>query len=122
MKDMTLCHKDTSYSADSVEFCPRPGFHHILACGTYQLEAPNGSNDHAEVSIEEEDPASSLAPHKRLGRCIVYAWNEDLGSLSVSAPLDFALSANHHSDPSFGHRTELHAFDQPAILDMKWSV
>ena len=30
---------DTVYSADSVEWCPIDGFNHVLACGTYQLEA-----------------------------------------------------------------------------------
>ena len=28
---------DTEYSADSVEWCPVPGFQHVLICGTYQL-------------------------------------------------------------------------------------
>ena len=29
---------DTVYSADCVEFCPIPGYHHVMLCGTYQLE------------------------------------------------------------------------------------
>ena len=32
---------DTEYSADAVEWCPLDGYHHILACGTYQLADPN---------------------------------------------------------------------------------
>ena len=33
----TLHAVDTEYSADSVEWCPVPGFQHVLVCGTYQL-------------------------------------------------------------------------------------
>ena len=29
---------DTELSADTVEWCPVPQWHHILACGTYQLQ------------------------------------------------------------------------------------
>ena len=117
---MILCREDTSYPADSVEFCPHSSFYHILACGTYQLETPNADNNHAK----EEDSVASSAPQRRVGRCFVYAWNEDLESLFVSASLCFTSSANHCAvSYIFGNnRSELHCFDQPAILDMKWSV
>ena len=29
---------DTVLPADSLEFCPSPGFHEIFVCGTYKLE------------------------------------------------------------------------------------
>jgi diphthamide biosynthesis protein 7 len=29
---------DTVLPADSLEFCPSPGFHDIFVCGTYKLE------------------------------------------------------------------------------------
>lgn len=32
---------DTEYTADSVEWCPLPGFRRVLACGTYQLQEPD---------------------------------------------------------------------------------
>ena len=116
-----LCRKDTLYSADSVEFCPQPGRHHILACGTYQLAAPNRGDDDVEASTENEGSVSLSTPHTRLGRCLIYDWNDDLGHLSVPAFLAFHQPPFRLLPPFHG-RTELHSFDQPAILDMKWSV
>lgn len=31
---------DTELTADSVEWCPVEGCQHLMACGTYQLQAP----------------------------------------------------------------------------------
>ncbi|RXM93195.1 Diphthine methyltransferase [Acipenser ruthenus] len=36
----TLQVVDTEFSADAVEWCPVPGWHSLLACGTYQLQRP----------------------------------------------------------------------------------
>ena len=33
----TIVTFDSVYSADSVEWCPTPGFRDIFVCGTYQL-------------------------------------------------------------------------------------
>ena len=34
---------DTLLPADSLEFCPSPGFHDIFVCGTYKLEELSGT-------------------------------------------------------------------------------
>ncbi|KAF8306969.1 WD-40 repeat-containing protein [Clavulina sp. PMI_390] len=99
-----LCNLDTVYSADSAEFCPHPQFANLLAVGTYQLKAPDADGEPAsipsasDVENEEENLPSSV-PHKRLGRCLMYHWNDATNSLD-----------------------EAYRLDQPAILDMKWSV
>lgn len=36
---------DTELSADTVEWCPVPSSHDILACGTYQLQKGTGEED-----------------------------------------------------------------------------
>lgn len=34
----TLQEIDTEYCADSIEWCPHPGYQDVLLCGTYQLD------------------------------------------------------------------------------------
>ncbi|XP_054467515.1 diphthine methyltransferase isoform X1 [Anoplopoma fimbria] len=57
---------DTELSADTVEWCPVPSSHDILACGTYQLQKGAG---------EEE------APPSRTGRLYLFEFRQE-GSLS----------------------------------------
>lgn len=40
---VTLDSFDTEYSADSVEWCPTSGYHHLFTCGTYQLKKKDES-------------------------------------------------------------------------------
>lgn len=77
-----LCSEDTEYSADSVEFCPTPGFRQLLACGTYQLKPPeDANNEDREAPNELGESKSSTKPHKRLGRCLMYTWNSKANQL-----------------------------------------
>ncbi|KAL2092634.1 hypothetical protein ACEWY4_012432 [Coilia grayii] len=55
---------DTELSADTVEWCPVPQWHHILACGTYQLQK---SQDGA---VEE-----SVTP-SRIGRLYLFRFQQ----------------------------------------------
>ena len=46
---------DTDYPADSLEFCPTPGFEDLFVCGTYDLlDLPEGRTQ------------------KRRGQCLVF--------------------------------------------------
>ncbi|KAF8337573.1 WD40-repeat-containing domain protein [Cantharellus anzutake] len=65
----TLAQLGVDNPADSVEFCPFPGFSSLLACGTYQLQAGGDSVD---------DPL----PQKRLGQCLLYRWIEEKQELT----------------------------------------
>ena len=44
---------DTEYSADSVQWCPIPGYQHVLLCGTYQLgqQTQNQEEKSQQVSL-----------------------------------------------------------------------
>ncbi|XP_029418426.1 diphthine methyltransferase isoform X2 [Nannospalax galili] len=57
---------DTELTADSVEWCPLEGCRHLLACGTYQLHAP-----------EDQAALDGSEPQVRLGRLYLYRFNED---------------------------------------------
>jgi diphthamide biosynthesis protein 7 len=37
MTIVTVSSFDTDYPADTLEFCPTPGFQDLFACGTYKL-------------------------------------------------------------------------------------
>ncbi|XP_044308973.1 diphthine methyltransferase isoform X2 [Varanus komodoensis] len=67
-KMQTLQVVDTEYSADAAEWCPVPGWRHILACGTYQLQKP-----HIKPG---ESPDST--PQVRLGRLYLYCFEEQI--------------------------------------------
>ncbi|EFI28615.1 WD-40 repeat-containing protein [Coprinopsis cinerea okayama7 len=84
---------DTDYPADSVEFCPNPGFSNIFVCGTYKLvESP-------------KPPAPGLPTPKayRKGQCLVFRLNE-------SDDLSLLIENSDH----------VQTLDYPAIPDLKW--
>uniref|UniRef100_W5M1M3 methylated diphthine methylhydrolase n=2 Tax=Lepisosteus oculatus TaxID=7918 RepID=W5M1M3_LEPOC len=56
---------DTELSADAVEWCPVPGWHSWLACGTYQLLRP------VEKAGAETDPPV------RVGRLYLYQFSQE---------------------------------------------
>ncbi|XP_054440674.1 diphthine methyltransferase [Pteronotus mesoamericanus] len=64
---------DTEYTADSVEWCPLEGCRRLLACGTYQLRAPEG-----------ESELDAAKPQTRLGRLYLYTCKEDLAACSLA--------------------------------------
>ncbi|KAL4240914.1 Diphthine methyltransferase [Mactra antiquata] len=61
---------DTLYSADSIEWCPIPGFEDIMLCGTYQLEE------------SKDDAKTDGSPQVRVGRLYMYK----LENQSTSTP------------------------------------
>ncbi|KLO14448.1 WD40 repeat-like protein [Schizopora paradoxa] len=86
---------DTTWPADSVEFCPHPKASNIVVCGTYFL-----CDTHPEVPSSDVDgePAVSSSPQRRRGKCIV---------LDVS---------NSSTQPQIKEELEF-----SAVPDMKWS-
>ncbi|XP_078691350.1 diphthine methyltransferase-like isoform X1 [Branchiostoma floridae x Branchiostoma belcheri] len=83
---------DTEYSADSVEWCPVPGYQDVMVCGTYQLAQQEAQ------SSSPDDPGATCVPQTRLGRLLCYnLLTEDAICLS-----------------------EFQRTDLAAILDMKW--
>ncbi|MBN3323848.1 DPH7 methyltransferase, partial [Atractosteus spatula] len=60
---------DTELSADAVEWCPVPGWHGLLACGTYQLLR----------SVEKT--GAETDPPVRVGRLYLYQFSQE-GALS----------------------------------------
>jgi len=83
---------DTTFPADSLEFCPTVGYQDILVCGTYNLlEKPHSQSESGGVR--------SKATQTRHGQCLVFR---------TSPPENYRLH-------------QIQAFDLPAILDMKWS-
>lgn len=92
-----LCSLDTIYSADSIEWCPIPGYENILACGTYQLKAPEDSNPLQDVEVreEEEELTKKEEPHKRLGRVLIYKW--DAVNRKLSALLTLRTTKDKNS-------------------------
>ncbi|KAL1923025.1 uncharacterized protein VTP21DRAFT_9401 [Calcarisporiella thermophila] len=58
MRAPSLCHFDTEYSADSVEFCPFSDAARYFACCTYQLK-------------DNEESGDPDAPKKRVGKLLL---------------------------------------------------
>ncbi|XP_029330224.1 diphthine methyltransferase [Mus caroli] len=56
---------DTELTADSVEWCPVEGYQHLLACGTYQLQAPR-----------DQPALDGSEPQVRLGRLYLFSFSE----------------------------------------------
>ncbi|BEI82061.1 hypothetical protein CcaverHIS002_0212210 [Cutaneotrichosporon cavernicola] len=93
-KAPSLAQVDTVYSADSIEFCPLPGYEQYFTCGTYQLLDPVTG----ELAPAPGTAPSSGgdAPAPRVGRILLYA-------LDGVAPV------------------EKDRVETAAILDVKWS-
>lgn len=79
---------DTSYPADSVEFCPNASFTRIFACGTYKLQ-----------ENQQKTSDGTPVPQKRLGQCLLHELATDGLSSYILAlflifwsPLDSKLS------------------------------
>uniref|UniRef100_A0AAY4B7H5 Diphthine methyltransferase n=1 Tax=Denticeps clupeoides TaxID=299321 RepID=A0AAY4B7H5_9TELE len=56
---------DTELSADAAEWCPVPPWHHVLACGTYQLQQG-----------PHQAPEESTAP-SRIGRLYLFHFRQE---------------------------------------------
>ncbi|XP_051022258.1 diphthine methyltransferase [Acomys russatus] len=108
---------DTELTADSVEWCPVEGCQHLVACGTYQLRAPQDqvhgwegegraggegllTGPRTVKSNGKGKPAPDASePAIRLGRLYLYSFRAD----NTAKPL-----------------AEVQRRDSSAILDMKW--
>lgn len=96
---------DTEYSADSIEFCPTPGYEHVFTCGTYQLLpvkseeriASAGEDDAGREGEEgeEEEEDEETPPAERIGRLYLFNLDGDVP-------------------------TEVQRVETAAILDAKW--
>jgi len=66
---------DTIYPADSVEFCPCPGYRDYLVCGTYKLEEEKSKDlsDSRRHDVTETEDETTLETRSnvqiRLGKC-----------------------------------------------------
>lgn len=89
----TLHTVDTEYSADSVEWCPQPGFTDYFLCGTYQLI------EHESATDEPPAESAPLPSTKRKGRLYVF-----------------------HYDATSNVLTQRDSLETAAILDAKWLV
>jgi len=58
----TLDQFNTEYTADSVEWCPNPGYTSLLVCGTYQLNShtPDSSGVSSLLHLIKSNVESSL--------------------------------------------------------------
>jgi len=66
---------DTEYSADSVEYCPIPGYQQYFIIGTYQLQSQsNTPNENNEKENNENDgnEVEYSKPTIRLGRLLLF--------------------------------------------------
>lgn len=75
---------DTLFPADTVEFCPIPGYESLFVCGTYKLiEKGNGGGTFSvEDSVDEKNEsaageASTSSSRKRVGECTLLKLDED---------------------------------------------
>ncbi|WVQ78764.1 hypothetical protein IAT38_000855 [Cryptococcus sp. DSM 104549] len=105
MQASSLAYIDTTYSADSIECCPFPGFEDLFVCGTYQIikpeekaveEKPEATGGDGESSDDEEE---EVVPKQtqRVGRLLLF-------------------QIRHEK-----HLEEIQRIETPAILDTKWS-
>lgn len=58
---------DTVWPADSLEFCPAPGFQDIFVCGTYKL-----LDEPAQASSNDDANGKSKTPQTRRGQCLAF--------------------------------------------------
>ncbi|CAG8566631.1 11463_t:CDS:10, partial [Acaulospora morrowiae] len=92
---------DTSYCADSVEFCPFEDYSQFLACGTYQLVDPGVKTIEFNENINDKEMLNQFdAPQKKLGRLLLYQVTNNNSTKKMQ---------------------EVQRIETAAILDMKWS-
>ncbi|XP_018323174.1 diphthine methyltransferase isoform X2 [Agrilus planipennis] len=72
-KIYTLFTEDTTYNADSVEWCPHAPYQHLFVCANYYLYKGENSKE----------------SHERLGRIILYSMSPEKG-LSILQKIDTA--------------------------------
>ncbi|KAG6381168.1 hypothetical protein JVT61DRAFT_5569 [Boletus reticuloceps] len=58
---------NTSWPADSVEFCPHDGSQDVFVCGTYNLESTQTRD-----SIDDDTEMPSKTIQQRRGKCLVF--------------------------------------------------
>lgn len=67
---------DTTFPADSVEFCPHPGLQDVFVCGTYKLDqspVENASESEPEpIDPPPEPQDAAQKSQKRRGQCLVF--------------------------------------------------
>ncbi|TCD71525.1 hypothetical protein EIP91_008906 [Steccherinum ochraceum] len=88
---------DTTWPADSAEFCPLEESGGVLVCGTYYLEptAPNPGVEQPETGQHSEKPVSQ----KRRGKILVLDVTDGDSGLQ---------------------RKQVQEIELPAVLDLKW--
>lgn len=59
-----LCSVDTGLFADSVEWCPLPGYERFLACALYQLH--EGNNDSEDVTNKSVSRLAQYTLYRRV--------------------------------------------------------
>lgn len=80
---------DTLYSADSIEFCPTPGYERWFTCGTYQLlkpeeqekeekkEGPKTAKADDEDDDEDDEEEEVTPPAPRIGRLYLFSLEDE---------------------------------------------
>ncbi|XP_075155113.1 diphthine methyltransferase isoform X2 [Haematobia irritans] len=115
MLDIQLIHSvDTEYSADSVEWCPHPGYNNLFVCGTYQLKE------------KTEDNPGETPVCQRKGRIYLYEFDTNLETLveldriETAAILDMKwLSSSNNELPILAAATALGNIDIFLIEESK---
>ena len=118
----SLAQVDTVFSADSIEWCPFPGYEDIFICGTYQVLDPASSvTDGSDTSVAAATANASTDESTEDGRP-----NEDGGddveSSKVSTQRTGRLLVYQVIDPFTSHPSlkEVQRIESNAILDTKW--
>lgn len=62
-----MVYYDTDYPADSLEFCPQPGYQDLFVCGTYKLL--------------KDDEGDGTKTQKRIGGCLLMRYSDTSDSL-----------------------------------------
>ncbi|XP_039753846.1 diphthine methyltransferase isoform X1 [Pararge aegeria] len=75
----TKCKWETTYSADSVEWCPVEPYRHVLVCGTYQLDKSHQDTKDADQPKQ-----------KRLGRIYLFQLQKITLEISPIQTIDTA--------------------------------
>ncbi|KAL1410347.1 hypothetical protein Q8F55_004355 [Vanrija albida] len=132
MQAPSLAQVDTLYSADSIEFCPHPGFEQWFTCGTYQLLKPEDQAK-ADAEARGEDAGEDAGASAPAGDASAPSATSAVASADASDSDGDADSEPDYTPPAprVG-RLYLYALDgttpvesqrieTAAILDAKWS-